>query len=108
MITRNLPFRRTIDTRFAAFDALHPEVYTLFKRFAQELLDRGARRGSADMVMHRIRWETAAGAKPTDPGRPTFKLDNNFSSRYARKLAAEDPRFESFFTFRRLHGQEAA
>ena len=93
--------RRSINAQFTRFDRKHPEVYTLFKRYARMLLDAGQRRGSADMILHRLRWETSVGASRRHGAR--YKLNNIFSSRYARKLAAEDERFARFFTFRRLH-----
>lgn len=89
----------SIDARFAAFDAAHPEVYRLFVRFARELKARGHAHGSSDAILHRVRWETGANTE-RDGG---FKINNNFSSRYARKLAAEfSAEFADFFEFRSL------
>jgi hypothetical protein len=89
----------SIDARFVEFDAAHPEVYDLFKRFALELLGRGRERYSADAILHRIRWHYAVNPGKEFDG---FKINDHFSSRYARKLAAEDVRFAEFFEFRVL------
>jgi hypothetical protein len=86
-----------IQTRFEEFDAAHPEVWTYFVRFANELLAR-SERGSADQIMQRIRWETTVNPD-RDGG---LKLNDHFSSRYARKLAAQDVRFQHFFSFRKI------
>lgn len=88
----------SIDAQFARFDAAHPEVYELFQRFSGELLGRGRAHYSADAILHRIRWHYAVNVDH-DGG---FKINNNFSSRYARKLAADDQRFAEFFEFRVL------
>ncbi len=88
----------TIDARFREFDRAHPDVWRLFRQFALELLQAGREHYSADAILHRIRWHFATSGKCHDG----FKMNNNFSSRYARKLAAEDERFRGFFEFRRL------
>jgi hypothetical protein len=87
-----------IQDRFEAFDRQHPEVYGLFVRFAADLLASGRTRGSSDQIMQRIRWESAVNPEK-DEG---FKINDHCSSRYARKLAAEQSRFEDFFEFRQL------
>lgn len=88
----------TIQARFEAFDQANPQVWDAFVRFAEELLRRGYDHYSSDAVMHRLRWHF--NVETTRDG--GFKLNDHFTSRYARKLARLDPRFESFFEFRRL------
>lgn len=89
---------RTIQERFEEFDAANPQIYRLFSRFAVAALESGRKRYSADAILHRIRWFVDIETQ----GDESFKLNNNFSSRYARKLAAEDERFQTFFEFRVL------
>ena len=90
---------RTIGFRFAQFDREHPEVWEAFKRFAWELVGVGRTHYSADAILHRIRWERTVNQQ-CDGG---FKLNDHFSSRYARKLAAAEPEvFGKFFQFREL------
>ena len=88
----------SIDARFAAFDEAHPEVWALFVQFAVELRERGNTRNSADAILHRIRWHYAVNEQ-RDEG---FKINDHFSSRYARKLMETDARFKDFFETRRL------
>lgn len=52
----------------------------------------GAREQSAVIRYHRI----LSGQDETEP----FKINNNYSSRYARKLMDEDQRFSRFFELR--------
>ncbi len=97
-----LPFtfeEGTIDERFAEFDREHPEVYAAFKRLALKLLRAGRKHYSSDAICHVIRFHHALAGPKRSP-----KIQNDFTSRYSRKLAAEDERFQSFFTFRPLKG----
>ena len=95
--TDHLP--ATIQERFEDFDAEHPEVFELFVRFSKELIAAGHTSYSADAILHRIRWHFDVNAKK-DGG---FKINNNFTSRYARKLATANPtEFGEFFRFRNL------
>ncbi len=87
----------SITERFQVFHAANPRVYDLFKRFAMELLRAGHPRGSADMICHRIRWEVAINVQEGG-----YKINDHFTSRYARMLAAEDARFLDWFCFRQL------
>jgi hypothetical protein len=89
---------QTIDERFAAFDGAHPEVFAEFKRLALEARRRGHEHYSADGILHVVRWHTSVNPQK-DEG---FKINNDFSSRYARKLIAEDGTFATFFELRAL------
>jgi hypothetical protein len=94
----DLASEETIQERFLAFDRANPEVYAAFKDFSLRLLNAGRTHYSADGILHTVRFHTAVNGD-RDGG---FKIDNNFSSRYARKLAAEDTRFAEFFEFRKI------
>lgn len=87
-----------IQSDFEAFDAAHPEVYTHFKFFANTMLMKGFDHGSAKLIMERIRWEMGV-----ELNRDPVKLNNNYSSRYARKFEAEFPHCDGFFRKRKLH-----
>ncbi len=93
--------RKSIQEKFEQFDKLHPEVWALFIRFAEQLLRTGRTRYSSDAILHRIRWEYDVNKE----GDEVFKINNNFSSRYARKLACLDDRFKNFFQQRKLQRQ---
>lgn len=75
----------TIQTEFSDFDVQHPDIYQHFKQVSKELLRTGHGRYSADGVLHIVRWERRTTAEGVQP----FKINNNFSSRYARKLIEE-------------------
>ncbi len=92
------PEKPSIQECFERFDAAHPDVYVLFRRFALQLLRAGRRRYSADAILHRVRWHYATSSG----GGEDFKINNNFVSRYARKLIRKRPEFRDFFETRRL------
>lgn len=90
------PEESTLDARFAAFDAAHPEVWKLYVRFAFELKRAGRDRGSSEQIIQRIRWETNVNPSRDDD----WKINDHYRKRYARKMVAEFPEFEGFFEFR--------
>lgn len=89
--------RPSIDDRFRAFDREHPEVFRLFREYAEQIRARGFERYSADAILHRIRWW-----HHIERGDRDFAINNNFSSRYARLLMEVDPSFVGFFEVREL------
>jgi hypothetical protein len=87
-----------IDSAFKAFHEANPKVWELFKKFAFELIDKKFKHYSADAVCHQVRWHTAVVTSDRD-----FKLNNNFTSRYARLFHKEFPRYDGFFITRSLN-----
>jgi hypothetical protein len=83
--------------KFDSFLAANPHVYPLFKRFAHELWQAGRSRMSSRQIVGRIRWE--ADINTTGD---TFKINENFTSLFARKMIAEEPQFADAFELRRL------
>lgn len=94
--TRSSHCRQTIQERFEAFHGANPHVFAAFRRFAQEALAAGQHVG-AKAIWERMRWHLAIETRGD-----SFKLNNNFTSRYARLLERTDPRFAGFFETRRL------
>jgi hypothetical protein len=92
--------RLTIQQRFEAFHEAHPDVYDLFVRIARQMRDKGHARYSADGILHVIRWHYATSSSGESP-----KINNIWSSRYARLLMEEDATFVGFFETRRLKAE---
>ncbi len=92
----SLPFRPSIQARFAAFHAENPQVFAAFRRVAGELMDGGLTHLSADMLMHWVRIEEVRTWKRSEG----FKINNDFTALYARELMKE-PRFANVFETRR-------
>jgi hypothetical protein len=92
---------RRIQEDFERFHAACPEVFALYCRFAEELLAAGHTRGSSDWILGRIRWFY----KVDSPRPGGFKINDHFTSRYARLLIRTDPRFKGFFELRELRSE---
>ena len=75
------------------FDHKNPHIYALFLRFAYEAKNRGHKRFSSKSIIERIRWET--NVMTTDK---MFKISNNLTPYYSRRLMAENRAFEGFFS----------
>ena len=82
--------------KFAEFHSSNPRVYELFKRFTFEALSHHHQHLSADMILHRVRWET--GVMTRDP--EGWKINNNWSAFYSRMFMAEFPHHAGFFRTR--------
>jgi hypothetical protein len=88
----------TIDDLFEAFHRDNPQVYTAFKRFVLEARKAGVSRLSADMLLHRVRWDSMIATG----GSGGYKVNNNFSSRYVRKFCEDFPHLAYLFEKRQL------
>ena len=87
----------TLDQQFENYHNKNPKIYELFKRFAYEALMSGHHHFGAKAIMERVRWEVSVSTAG-DP----FKINNNYTSRYARKLISDKPEFDGFFRTRQL------
>ena len=89
----------TIGEQFEAFHATNPMVFDQLVGLADQLRDRGHTRGSMKMLFEVLRWERMLA---TDDPSSDFKLNNNYTSHYARLVTDRHPRFEGFFETRNL------
>jgi hypothetical protein len=89
----------TIEEQFNAFHETNPVVFTELVALADEALSHGYTRGSMKMLFEVLRWERML---ETDDPSSEFKLNNNYTSHYARLLVQTYPRFEEFFETRNL------
>ena len=86
-----------ITERFVKFDRKYPDIYWLFKRFSFEAMKAGLKNYGAKAIFERIRWHKRVELNGSD-----FKINNNYTSRYVRKLIFECPEFSEFFITRKL------
>jgi hypothetical protein len=91
--------QESIQKQFRRFDAQHPEIYQEFCQIAQNLLQRGRSYYGSKAILEVIRYHRILSGKSETE---TFKINNTYSSRYARKLMEEDDRFRVFFELREL------
>ena len=99
-MTQTIFRTKSIQQSFEEFNAANPKVYGMFKTFAATLKGYGKKKIGSKLIMERIRWEMVATTETED-----FKINNNFSSRYARKLIAEFPEFDGMFELRELKAE---
>ena len=87
----------SIQEAFEQFDRDHPEVYRYLVRLAFELLGKGWAHYGIGALWERMRWHFRVEQDDED-----FKLNNNYRSRYARKMMAEYKELAGFFELREL------
>lgn len=87
----------SIDAEFRAFDRSNPEVFRMYRDLAEKIRAQGWTRYSSDAILHRIRWHYHV-----EQGNRDWKLNDHYTSRYARLLMDVDPSFRGFFETRRL------
>ena len=93
------PFRppaRTSTKGFLAFHRDNPQVYRLFERFALEAAESGRTRIGAKMIWERMRWYCKVETTEQSP-----RLNNNYTSRYARLFIENHPERADLFCTRR-------
>jgi hypothetical protein len=78
------------------YDSENPQVWQAFKNATFRLINAGVRRYGAKAIFEHIRFQTAVS------GKGTFKMNNNYTSYYARRFMREYPAFKGFFETRKL------
>lgn len=81
---------------FKKYDSENPQIWEQFKKYSLKTKAKGFKNYSAKGIFEIIRWHT-----PTQ-GNDGFKVNNNYTADYARKMMAEFPEFEGFFYIREL------
>lgn len=94
----NLPlFGKTIDARFEAFHRENPIVYRTLVRLAREALRHGKKRIGMKSLWERMRWHIWLETRGDE-----FRLNNDFTSRYARLIEQQESDLAGIFETRRL------
>lgn len=87
---------------FKHYDESNPQIWQAFVHFSiKTKRDKGFARYSAKGIFEIIRWHTKVH------GNDEFKINNNYTGDYARKMMKEFPEFEGFFVTRSLKQQRA-
>jgi len=86
----------TIEERFVSFDAANPHIYNGLKRIALNLRREGRKQYGVKALFERLRWD---GSVTTETGED-YKLSNDFTALYARKLMRECQELRGFFAIR--------
>lgn len=70
-------------------------IFTLFERFALNVINVGRKRYSADAILHRIRWHYQI-----ERGDDSFKCNNDWTSELSRWFMEKHPEHLGFFETR--------
>jgi hypothetical protein len=89
---------QTIQQAFEAFHAANPWVYRAFERLTGDWIERGRTRIGIGMLTEVIRWQYGRQTVSADG----FKINNNFRSRYVRRLIEDHPSWADAFETREL------
>lgn len=93
----------TIQEKFDAWIATHPEVEELTVRFTRELIAAGRKKYGMKAICERIRWHFAI----TQDSSAEWKISNNYTSRLARHVMKKYPDLEGFYDLRPLREEGA-
>src|SRR5690242_9286203 len=80
------------DSKFCAYHQANPQVYESFKKFTLKTIKKGFKNYSSKGIMELIRWHSGISAD-----RDVFKVNNNYSSFYARLFEKQHPKHKDFF-----------
>jgi len=86
-----------LEAQFQEFHKENPKVYLALRDRALQLKRRGWNHYGIKAIVEVVRFHRAL--ETTDPD---FKLNNNYSSRYARILMEQEPELKNFFQIREL------
>jgi hypothetical protein len=89
----------TIQTQFEKFHRDNPQVYRWLRKLALDLKARGYKVGGIKMLWEVLRWQTMMRTVDVSSD---FKLNNNYSSRYARLLMENEEALKDFFEIREI------
>lgn len=81
---------------FEQYHKENPHIYKAFKKYSLMAKQKGFKNYSAKSLFEIIRWHT-----PIKSGE-VFKIDNNYTPDYARKMMQEHKSFKGFFRVRTL------
>ncbi|MFE3992334.1 hypothetical protein ACFXPW_11735 [Streptomyces goshikiensis] len=87
----------TIQQRFEAFHALNPWVMRHLENLVQDAIDRGFQRIGIGMLFELLRYRYGEATRGDE-----FRLNNDYRSRYVRKLISSRPDWADFFEIRAL------
>jgi hypothetical protein len=85
----------TMAERFVEFHRLNPQVYVAIVDIARDLVALGFAKCGMKMIFERLRWLSAIETKGDE-----FKLNNNYTSFYARLVMEAEPDLAGFFETR--------
>jgi hypothetical protein len=96
----DLAREQSIQRRFEDFHRDQPQVYAELVKLARRARGRGAARVGIRMAWEVMRWNLTIETAPGD-----FKLNDHFTSRYARLIMRQEPDLADVFETRELRAE---
>lgn len=81
------------DEKFCLYHKQNPQVYVEFKKFTFKTIKKGFKNYSAKGIFELIRWHSGVSADGSDG----FKVNNNYTSFYARLFEKDYPKHAEYF-----------
>ncbi len=91
-----------IDQAFMLFHTSNPHVYNTLVEEARKLRRMGWKRIGMKFLYERARWILTMKSVIPENMEP-YKLNNNYTSRYARLIMEQEPDLNKFFEIRKLN-----
>lgn len=91
----------SIDARFREFHQHNPKVYQQLVQLAREAKQSGRHRIGIKMLWEVARWNLSRDLRYDE----TFKLPNDYHSRYARLMMDQEPDLRGIFETRQLRSE---
>jgi hypothetical protein len=92
--------KTTIQGRFETFHEANPWVYPALCSLARDLKARGYKRIGIRTLWETLRWHHLR--QTNDPSGATFKLNDHYMGRYARRIMDTEPDLDGMFEIRAL------
>ena len=89
-----------VDGKFERFHAENPHVFEELRKLALKMRRSGRKHYGMKGLFEVLRWHRALETTDGD-----FKLNNNYTSFYARLLMDSEPELEGFFRTRKAKGE---
>jgi hydrogenase maturation factor len=93
-----------IEQAFIEFDTENPEVYRQLVRLARQWRAAGKAKLGIKTLFEKLRWEWHVAGLTESDG---YKLNNNFTALYARKIMKNEADLDGLFEIRSLASERA-
>jgi hydrogenase maturation factor len=93
-----------IEQAFMEFDTENPEVYKQLVRLARQWKAAGKAKLGIKTLFEKLRWEWHVAGLTESDG---YKLNNNFTALYARKIMKNEADLDGLFEIRSLASERA-
>lgn len=84
------------DSKFCAYHEQNPQVYKKFEEFTLKTIEKGFKNYGAKGIFELVRWTSGVSAD-----NDCFKVNNSYTSLYARMFEKKHPQYKDFFRKRK-------